>query len=233
MALLFSIFMLVMVAYIYDKLPPAFFELITIFTSDPSLQFQWLFFDNFMSKLITLFVAPMLIFDAISGDRASERFGIMLARPITRTQYLLMKLFSASLVFGIVFLPIVALGYPVFMSIVHTLTLEGYFGTAVLVYLLAFFTMSVGILVSTLTKKAVVSFIAMFGVMAVFMMPNATKYTSDALNSLSMATPHYYATYFSSHAFDAATFAVYAVVVVLFSIPFIVATIWRFGKEDL
>jgi len=232
-ALLFSVFMVAMIGYIYDKLPPAIFELFRLFTSDPGLQFQWLLFDNSLSKLITLFVAPIFIFDAVSGDRSDERFGLLLARPITRTQYLLTKLLSASLAFGIIFLPTMAIGYPAFMSIVPTLTPMSYFGTSILIYLLAFFTMSVGLLVSTLTKKSIVSFIAMFGLMAIIMMPNAMKYSSGAINDLAMATPHYYATYFTSHVFDALVCVGFAVIIILFSLPFLFVTIWRFKKESL
>jgi len=232
-ALLFSIFMVAMVALVFDKLPQAFFELLKLFTPNPDLQFQWFLFDNSISKLITLFIAPIFIFDAISGDRNDDRFGLMLSRPITRTQYLLMRLFSASLAFGIIFIPTIALGYPAFTNIVPTLTPVSYFGTTILVYLLGFFTMSVGLLVSTLTKKSIVSFIAMFGVMAFFMLPNAMKYSSDTLSDIAMATPHYYATYFTSRPFDGLSCAGFAVVIVLFSLPFILVTTWKFRKESL
>lgn len=232
-ALLFSVFMLAMIGAVFDKLPPAFFEILKLFASDPGVQFQWLMFDNSLSKLITLFIAPMFIFDAISGDRGDDRFGMMLSRPITRTEYLLMKLFSATLAFGIIFLPTMALGYPVFTSIVSTLTPASYFGTSILIFLLAFFTMSVGLLVSEMTKRSIVSFIAMFGLMAVLMMPNASKYTSDAINDLAMFTPHYYATYFTSQPFDGLLCAGFAVVILLFSLPFITLSIWKFRKESL
>jgi ABC-type transport system involved in multi-copper enzyme maturation permease subunit len=231
--LLFSVFMVTMMAFVYDKLPPAFFELFRLFTSDPDLQLQWLLFDNSLSKLITLFLAPMLIFDAVSGDRADDRFGLMLSRPMTRAQYQSIKLLSAFLAFGAIFLLTMAIGFPVFTSISPTLTPISYFGTSVLICLLAFFTMSVGILVSTLTRKSIVSFIALFGLMSVLMLPNAMKYTSGSFNDVAMATPHYYATYFTSHAFDPFLCAGYAVIIVLFSLPFILAAIWKFNKEDL
>lgn len=233
MALTFSIFMIAMAAFVYDRLPQAFFELLKLFTPNPDLQFQWFLFDNSLSKLITLFIAPIFIFDAIAGDRADERLGLILSRPITRTQYLLMKLFSASLAFGIIFLPTMALGYPIFTNIVPALSPASYFGTSILVYLLGFFTMSVGLLVSTLTKRRIVSFMAMFGLMAFLMLPNAMKYTSDALSGLAMATPHYYATYFTSRPFDALLCAGFAVLIVLFSLPFILVTTWKFRKESL
>jgi len=232
-ALLFSIFMITMVALAFDKLPQAFFELLRLFTPNPDLQFQWFLFDNSLSKLITLFIAPIFIFDAVSGDRSDERLGLMLSKPITRMQYLLMKQLSASFAFGIIFLPTMALGYPAFTNIVHTLTPTSYFGTSILVYLLGVFTMSVGLLVSTLTKKSIVSFIAMFGLMSFLMLPNAMKYSSDALDSIAMATPHYYATYFTSQPFDALLCAGFAVVIILFSLPFILVTIWKFRKESL
>jgi len=189
--------------------------------------------DNFLSKLITLFIAPIFIFDAISGDRGDERLGLILSKPITRAQYLLMRLLSASFAFGIVFLPILALGFPAFKNIVPTLTLESYFGTSLLVYLLGFFSMSVGILVSTLTRRSVISFIAMFGLMAFFMLPNAMKYTSDTLSSIAMATPHYYATYFTSRPFDALLCVGFAALIILFSLPFILVTVWKFKKGNL
>jgi len=129
-ALLFSAYMMIMVAVIYDKLPETFFELIRVFTNDPELQFHWLFFDNAISKAVTIFVAPILIFDAVSGDRSDDRFGLILSRPITRTQYLLTKLISAFLAFGLVFLPIMALGYPAFNSILDTISPVSYFGTS-------------------------------------------------------------------------------------------------------
>jgi len=233
MALLLSIFMIAMAASVYNQLPPAFFELLKLFTPNPDLQFQWFLFDNFLSKLITLFIAPIFIFDAISGDRGDERLGLILSKPITRAQYLLMRLLSASFAFGIVFLPILALGFPAFKNIVPTLTLESYFGTSLLVYLLGFFSMSVGILVSTLTRRSVISFIAMFGLMAFFMLPNAMKYTSDTLSSIAMATPHYYATYFTSRPFDALLCVGFAALIILFSLPFILVTVWKFKKENL
>jgi ABC-type transport system involved in multi-copper enzyme maturation permease subunit len=233
LALLFSVFIIVMAASAFDKLPQAFFELLKLFTLNPDLQFQWFLFDNSLSKLVTLFIAPIFIFDAISGDRSDERLGLMLSRPITRVQYLMVKLFSASLAFGIIFLPIMALGYPAFTNIVPTLTPASYFGTSILVYLLGFFTMSVGLLVSTLTKRSIVSFIAMFGVMVFFMLPNALKYSSDSLDSIAMATPHYYATYFTSRPFDAPLCVGFAVVIVLFALPFILASALKFRKENL
>ncbi len=232
-ALLFSVFVIAMVAFAYDKMPQAFFELLKLFTPNPDLQFQWFLFDNSLSKLITLFIAPIFIFDAVSGDRGDERFGLMLSRPITRTQYLLVKLLSATLAFGIIFLPTMALGYPAFTKIVPTLTPASYFGTSLLVFLLGFFTMSVGLLVSTITKRSIVSFIAMFSVMAFFMLPNSLKYSSDALSSIAMATPHYYATYFTSRPFDGLLCAGFAGLIVLFSLPFILVAVWRFGKESL
>lgn len=232
-ALLFSVFMVAMAAFIFDKLPPAFFELLKLFTPDPDLQFQWFLFDSSLSKLITLFIAPIFIFDAISGDRGDERLGLMLSRPITRTQYLLVRLLSTSLAFGLVFLPTMALGYPAFTSIVPTLTPASYFGTAILVYLLGFFTMSVGLLVSTVTKRSIVSFIAMFGLMAFLMLPNGMKYSSDALSGIAMATPHYYATYFTSRPFDGLLCAGFALLIVLFSVPFVLAAVWKFRKESL
>lgn len=232
-ALLFSIYMVTMIAYIYDRLPDTFFELIRLFTEDSGLEFQWFLFDNGLSKAVTIFVAPLFIFDAVSGDRSDDRFGLMLARPITRTQYMLMKLLSAFFAFGIVFLPIMALGYPVFVDIVETLTPASYFGTILLLYLLAFFTLCVGLLISTLTKNTLVSFLALFGLMAIIMLPNASKYSSEALEKAAMATPHYYATYFTSHAMDALTYIGFAIVIVLFSLPFLFLTIWKFKKESL
>jgi ABC-type transport system involved in multi-copper enzyme maturation permease subunit len=232
-ALLFSVFMIGMAAFAFDKLPAAFFELIKLFTPDPNLQFQWFLFDSSMSKLITLFIAPIFIFDAVSGDRGDDRLGLMLSKPISRTQYLAVKLLSASLAFGIIYLPTIALGYPAFAGIVQSLTPTSYFGTAILVYLLGFFTLSVGLLVSTLTKRSVVSFIAMFGVMAVLMLPNSMKYTSDTLDNVAMTTPHYYATYFTSHPFDGGLCAGFAVMIILFSIPFIQIAVWKFRMENL
>jgi ABC-type transport system involved in multi-copper enzyme maturation permease subunit len=232
-ALIFSIFMITMVASVYNKLPQAFFELLKLFTPNPDLQFQWFLFDNSLSKLITIFIAPIFIFDAISGDRGDERLGLMLSRPISRTQYLLMKLLSASLAFGIIFLPTMALGFFAFKNIVPTLTPVSYFGSSILVYLLGFFTMSVGLLVSTLTKRSIVSFMAMFGLMAFLMLPNAMKYTSDALNDIAMATPHYYATYFTSRPFDPLLCVGFAILIVLFSLPFILVAVWKFRKESL
>lgn len=232
-ALLFSIAMISMIAFVFDKLPPAFFEILRLFTTDPALQFQWLLFDNALSKLITLFIAPIFIFDAISGDRGDDRLGLMLSRPISRTRFLLVKLLSSTLAFGIIFLPVMVLAYPVFTANILALGPVTYFATSLLVFLLAFFAMSVGLLVSTITKRSIVSFIAMFGLMTFLMLPNASKYTSDEMNSLAMATPHYYATYFTSHAFDVASCIVYAVVILLFSLPTLIVTILKFGREDL
>jgi len=232
-ALLFSAYMMIMVAVIYDKLPETFFELIRVFTNDPELQFHWLFFDNAISKAVTIFVAPILIFDAVSGDRSDDRFGLILSRPITRTQYLLTKLISTFLAFGLVFMPVMALGYPAFDSILDTISPVSYFGTSLLLYLLAFFTLCVGLLISTLTKNSLVSFLVILGLMSFIMLPNASKYSSEAMEDAAMATPHYYATYFTSHAMDGLTYIVFAIVIMLFSLPILFFTIWKFKKESL
>jgi ABC-type transport system involved in multi-copper enzyme maturation permease subunit len=232
-ALLFSFYFIGIVAWMYNDLPPAFFELYTLFTSEPGLQFQWFFFDNALTKMVTIFVAPIFIFDAVSGDRDGERFGLMLSRPINRTQYMFMKLISAFLAFTVVFLITMVVGYPIFRNIVANLSLTSYFGTVFLIILLGFFAMCVTLLISTLMKKNLVSFIVTFGVMAFLMMPNAMKFTSPTFDNVAMATPHWYATYFTSHGMDTFLFIGFAVVIILFSLPFLWLSIWRFKKADL
>jgi len=232
-ALLFSVYFVGMVAYMYSDLPDAFFEIYKLFTTDTGLQFQWFFFDNALTKMVTIFVAPIFIFDAVSGDRGGERFGLLLSRPIDRKKYMFNKLISAFFAFTVVFMIIMAVGYPIFNNIVSNLTLASYFGTSLLVITLAWFTMCVGLLISTLSKKNLVSFIVTFGVMAFWMLPNAMKFTSDAFNNAAMATPHWYATYFTSHSMDLLLFIGFAGIIVLYSLPFIYLAIWKFRKADL
>jgi ABC-type transport system involved in multi-copper enzyme maturation permease subunit len=235
-ALAFAVFMLLAGAFFLDAFMQqgtVFGELMDLFLAKPDFKFQWIFFDSALSKLVTLFVAPLFVFDAVSGDKSGERIGLLLSRPLSRTQYMLVNLASATLAFGTVFFSVMLPGYFLIRQGVPQLTIEAYLATCVLMFLLGFFTICLVLLISTLSKRNIVSFIASFGVMAFFMTPNASKYSSDALMDLAKATPHYYATYFTTHAVDPGLYALYAVVIILFSLPFLGLAILKFRGEDL
>jgi ABC-type transport system involved in multi-copper enzyme maturation permease subunit len=235
-ALLMSVYMLVAGAYFLDALMEAGTvtgELYALFIDRPEMKFQWFFFDGALSKLVTIFVAPLFIFDAVSGDRSGERMGIVLSRPITRVRYMLFHLVSATLAFGIVFFGTLLPGYFLIQPQVPELTAGAYLATTVLMFLLGFFALCVALLVSTLARSNLVSFIVSFGLFSFLMLPNASKYSSDALLNLAKATPHYYSTYFTTNNLEAGLFIAYAVVVVLFALPFLALAIFKFRKEDL
>jgi ABC-type transport system involved in multi-copper enzyme maturation permease subunit len=208
-------------------------ELVQLFNDNPEYKFQWMFFDGALSKLVTLFVAPLFVFDAVSGDRTGERLGLLLSRPITRTQYMLVNLFSASLAFGIVFFGIMVPAFFMISPSIPELTFGSYMATAVLMYFLGFFTIGFILLISTLSKSNLISFIASFGIMSIFMTPNASKYTSDAMLAIAKFTPHYYATYFTTHAVEPGMYLLCAAVIILMALPFIALAIFKFRREDL
>ncbi len=236
LALLMSVYMLVAGAYFLDSLMEAGTvtgELYALFIDRPDLQFQWFFFDGAMSKLVTIVLAPLFIFDAVSGDRTGERIGLVLSRPITRPTYMLIHLVSAILAFGVIFLGVLIPGYFLIHPQVPELTASAYLATTVLMYLLGFFALCVALLISTLVKSNLVSFIASFGLFSFLMMPNALKYTSDVMVDVAKFTPHYYATYFTTHNLEGGLFIAYAVVIILFSLPFLALAILRIRNEDL
>ncbi len=208
-------------------------ELVQLFNDNPEYKFQWMFFDGALSKLVTLFVAPLFIFDAVSGDRSGERLGLLLSRPITRTQYMFVNFFSASLAFGIVFFGIMAPAFFMISPSIPELTFGSYMATAALMYLLGVFTISFILLISALSKSNLVSFIAAFGIMSIFMTPNASKYTSDAMMAVSKFTPHYYATYFTTHAVEPGMYLLCAAIIILMALPFLALAILKFRSEDL
>ncbi len=231
---MFTIYMIVAIGWFYDAIATtALGEILNIFTTQES-QFQWFVFDSALVKLTTLFVAPIFVFDAISGDRHQERLGLYLSRPISRTQHVLVRTLSAFVAFGIVYLPLISLGYLQFTTIVPGLTPGPYFATSFLLYLLAFFSMSVGIFISVVSKNNMVSFLATFGIMSFAMLPNAMKYSMPAMETAAIATPHYYATYFIKPGnLDALSYIGIMLVMILFCLPFLYLAIWRFNKEDL
>jgi ABC-type transport system involved in multi-copper enzyme maturation permease subunit len=206
---------------------------VKLFNDNPEYKFQWMFFDSALSKLVTLFVAPLFIFDAVSGDRSGDRLGLLLSRPITRVQYMLINLASATLAFGIVFFGIMQPGFLLIGPEVPGLTYTSYLATSFLMFLLGFFTICLVLLLSTLSKSNLISFIASFGIMSFLMTPNAAKYSSDTLMAIAKATPHYYATYFTTHPLEPGLYIFFAILIVLFSIPFLNFAIARFLSEDL
>lgn len=235
-ALVMSIYMVIAGAYLLDALGGAgtvYGELLAIFNANPDMRFQWFFFDGALSKLITLFVAPLFIFDAVSGDKKGERVGILLSRPISRVQYMLLNLVSATLAFGIVFFGTMIPGYFMIQPQVPELTAGAYLATTTLMFLLGFFALCVALLISTVARSNLVSFIATFGLFSFLMLPNAMKYSSDALMYAAKATPHYYSTYFTTNSIDVGLYIAFAVVILLFALPFLVLAIIKFWKDDL
>ena len=235
-ALLMSIYMVIAGAYLIDVLTESstvYGELITLFNNRPDMQFQWFFFDGALMKLVTMFTAPLFIFDSVSGDKKGERIGILLSRPITRSQYMLINLISATLAFGILFFGTLIPGYFAIQPQVPDLTFSAYLATCGLMFLLGFFVLCVALLISTISKSNLISFIIAFGLFSFMMLPNAMKYNSDTFMSLAKATPHYYASYFTTHDITAGHFVGYAVLIVLFALPFLALAIMKFRKEDL
>ena len=235
-ALLMSIYMVVAGAYLIDTLMESstvYGELINIFNDNPDMRFQWFFFDGAVVKLVTLFTAPLFIFDAISGDKKGERIGILLSRPITRIQYMLINLASATLAFGIMFFGTLVPGYFAIRPQVPELTAGAYFATCGLLFLLGFFTLCVALFISTISKSNLISFIISFGLFSFFMLPNVMKYNSDGMLALAKITPHYYATYFTTHDVTAGSYIGYAVIIILLSLPFLALAIMKFQNEDL
>ena len=235
-ALLMSIYMVIAGAYLIDVLMESstvYGELITLFNNRPDMQFQWFFFDGALMKLVTIFTAPLFIFDAVSGDKKGERIGILLSRPITRVQYMLINLISATLAFGIIFFGTLIPGYFAIQPQVPDLTLGAYLATCSLMFLLGFFALGVTLLISTISKSNLISFIMAFGLFSFLMLPNAMKYNSDTFMSLAKATPHYYASYFTTHDITAGYYVGYAVLIVVFALPFLALAIMKFNKEDL
>jgi len=236
LALLFTIYMLIAIVYFLDEFMSSgtvIGELVALFNARPDLQFQWAFFDSGMSKLVTIFVAPLFVFDSISGDRSGERLGLILSRPISRTQYIIINLVSGLLAFGIVYFGVLIPGYWAISPSVPELELGAYLSTMVLMYMLGAVTMTAVMLLSSISKSNLISFIAAFGAMSFFMLPNAMKYSSDVFMDLARATPHYYATYFTTNDIEVGQYILHAVLILLFTIPFLALTIWKFGKEDL
>ncbi|MFH0816676.1 MAG: ABC transporter permease subunit [Methanobacteriota archaeon] len=236
LAILFSLWMVLAVAYLYDSVMgsgSALGELVDVFSTNPQSEIQWFLFDSGLTKLVTLFVAPMFVFDAVSGDRSKERLGMILSRPITRRDYILSKLAGASVAFGIIFFSVMALGFPLYQQKVPELDAGAYFATVALMYLLGVFSMCVVLMLSVLSRNNLISFIAAFGIMSVFMLPNASKYSSSAFMEAAKLTPHYYATYFTTHNLDALLYAGFALAIVAFSIPFLAISVWKFKGEDL
>ncbi|MCK4717063.1 MAG: ABC transporter permease subunit [Thermoplasmata archaeon] len=239
-AILFSFYFIGAIAWMLPTITEqggVIAEIWKTFSSD--LAFSWLLFDGALSKLVSIFIAPLFVFDAISGDKTGERMPIIMSRPITRTQYVLMKLSSGMLAFTLLFLPIMGIGYFVFSGLVEGgLDVANYFATCILFVALAFFCMAVCLLISALVKKNLVSFLAAFGLMSIAMTANASKNTSDALLASAQLTPHYYATYFASpfpepHDLEIMPFLGCLVVIILFALPFLYLTILKFKKEDL
>ena len=235
-ALLMSIYMVIAGAYLIDVLMESstvYGELITLFNNRPDMQFQWFFFDGALMKLVTIFTAPLFIFDAVSGDKKGERIGILLSRPITRVQYMLINLISATLAFGIIFFGTLIPGYFAIQPQVPDLTLGAYLATCSLMFLLGFFALCVTLLISTISKSNLISFIMAFGLFSFLMLPNAMKYNSDTFMDLAKATPHYYASYFTTHDITAGLYVGYVLLILLFGIPFLALAIMKFQKEDL
>ena len=235
-ALFMSVYMIVAGSFFLDALLQAgtvYGELVSLFNSRPDFRFQWFFFDGALSKLVTIFVAPLFIFDAVSGDKKTERIGILLSRPITRVQYMLLNLISATLALALVFFGTLIPGYFVIQPQVPELTAAAYFATGFLMFLLGFFVLCVALLISTLAKSNLVSFIATFGLFSFLMLPNAMKYSSDEVWAAAQMTPHYYSTYFTPNNLEVGLFIGYALIIVLFSLPFLVLAILKFRNEDL
>ena len=236
LALLIALYMALAGAYFMDLFMQegsVIGALMELFNDNPEYQFQWMFFDSALSKLVTLFVAPLFIFDAVSGDRSGERLGLLLSRPITRARYMLVNLFSAALAFGIVFFGIMLPAFLLISPSIPELTFTSYLATAVLMYLLGVFTISLVLLLSTLSKSNLISFIASFGIMSLFMTPNASKYSSDAMMSVAKFTPHYYATYFTTHAVEPGMYLLCIAVIILMALPFLALAILKLRSEDL
>ncbi len=235
-ALLMSIYMIVAGAYLVNALGGAgtvYGELLAILNDRPDMRFQWFFFDGALSKLVTILTAPLFIFDAVSGDKSGGRMGIVLSRPITRVQYMLLNLVSATLAFGIVFFGTLIPGYFIIQPQVPELTAGAYFATCALMFLLGFFALCVALLISTMSRSNLISFLASFGLFSFLMLPNASKYSSDALMNLAKATPHYYSTYFTTNSIEPGLYVAHAVVIMLFSLPFLALAIVKFRKGDL
>jgi len=235
-AVCFMAFIVLAGAYFLDAFTQAgtvIGELVKIFEGHPEFEFGWLFFDGTLTKLVTLFVAPIFAFDAVSGDRSGERLGLLLSRPLSRSQYMLVNLASSTLAFGTVFFAVMLPGYVLISPGVPELAAGAYVATCALMFLLGFFAICFALMVSTLVKSNLVSFVATFGSMAVLMTPNAMKYTSDGLMELAKATPHYYATYFTTHAVEPGLYALCAVIIVVFSLPFLALAVLKLQREDL
>ena len=225
-------------AYLIDALMASstvYGELITLFNNRPDLRFQWFFFDGALMKLVTIFTAPLFIFDAVSGDKKGEKIGILLSRPITRVQYMIINLASATLAFGILFFGTLIPGYFMIQPQVPDLTFGAYLATCGLLFLLGFFVLCVTLLISTISKSNLISFIMAFGLFSLLMLPNAMKYNSDAMMSLAKITPHYYASYFTTieGSVTAGLYLGHVLVIILFSVPFLALAIMKFRKEDL
>ncbi len=235
-ALLMSVYMVIAGAYLIDVLMESstvYGELIELFNSRPDLRFQWFYFDGALTKLVTLFTAPLFIFDAVCGDKKAERIGILLSRPITRVQYMIINLGSATLAFSILFFGTLIPGYFAIQPQVPELSAGAYFATTGLMFLLGFFTLCVALLISTFAKSNLVSFIIAFGLFSFLMLPNTMKYNSDAMLALAKITPHYYATYFTTHDVTAGLYLGHILAIILLSLPFLVLAIWKFKSEDL
>ena len=116
---------------------------------------------------------------------------------------------------------------------VPELTAGAYLATAGLMYLLGIFTICVALFISTLAKSNLMSFLIGFGTFSFLMLPNTMKYNSDALLALAKLTPHYYATYFTTHEVTAGLYIGYVLVILLFCVPFLALAIMRFKNEDL
>ncbi|MCK5039180.1 MAG: hypothetical protein KAS16_08795 [Thermoplasmata archaeon] len=235
-ALLMSVYMVVAGAYLIDMLMESstiYGELINLFNDRPDLRFQWFFFDGALTKLVTLFTAPLFVFDAVCGDKKAERIGILLSRPISRVQYMFINLGSAILAFSILFFGALGPGYFAIQPQVPELTAGAYFGTAGLLWLLGVFTLCVALLISTMVKSNLLSFIISFGLFSFYMLPNTMKYNSDAMLAAAKITPHYYATYFTTNDVTAGLYIGHALVIIIMCLPFLALAIWKFKSEDL
>ena len=235
-ALLMSIYMVTAGAYLMDALMEAGTvtgELYTLFMDNPDMKFQWFFFDGALTKLVTMFTAPLFIFDAVCGDKKGEKIGILLSRPITRIQYMFINLGSATLAFSIIFFGTLIPGYLAIHPQIPELTAGAYFATCILMFLLGVFALCVALFISTFAKSNLISFIMAFGVFSFLMLPNALKYNSDGMMSLAKITPHYYATYFTTHDVTAGLYIGHALAIILLCLPFLVLAIMKFRNEDL
>lgn len=234
LALLFTLFMVFFTPYVYKNSPPELFNLLAYWVRErPELLFSWFWFDNALTKMCTILVAPIFVFDSISGERGSGTLEIYLSKPIERKSYILTKIISASIIFGIIYFFSMAVAYFYFGYQDIALSAERFVITAFLLWLLSVFTMSVGVLISLLTKKSVTSFLAIFGLMAILIVPSASKYTSDFLEEISKLTPHYYATYFAVETIEPLTVAAYILIILIFAAIPAVLAILKFRREDI